>query len=1149
MAFAIIKGRTLQRSKTLPVIHIPAQIVLQCQSPEARSPLEKVNRTAINDEFKKNYEGPAIAWQSKECEKEILQKEEDKHTTQLYYTTPPRVNMTPTAENEKRFQSSSSSFSRLSRRFSHKERTDASNGSQRQRSVSVDLTEGNHSSVVSWDSSNEPPSYLSRPNKMALSLTTAHYPQGRLNNTFSATPRKKGGVAPENNNSTSSSTSNNNNNNNSVISSVGSSSSGNSSISSSSSSSSSSMTVVKRGKGEKKSPHDITAVEHQEFDQVKHILKTNSFDLNRLNNEHLTALDIAVMTNNIPMAKLLLSYGAKENPLFEKGECRARTLDQLVSEAEKNMVDLIAAVLNGSSAGSNVSSLHQKETEKQLTHWEFRHKLLKRMKSGYDLARPPDAPTNASVSVASSSSLLVNFSEPLNHNGAVVTSYKVEWSKSSDFVILEGEAIVRSLDNLQYEIIGLDKNSYYFVQVSAFNMKGYGPATLATPSSVQPSSWHDVDNILPRSQWKVNTLEDLFSQVRQSRPTDAPAIKEPSGDSPVQRKRKSLKNLFSLSPKFQKSLQRGIYLSCLLYHKDKILVTPEDQLPVVEVDENYSSTSIHTDFYWLMKIACTWTDVKSLRHDMYKSTSAGSTHFRGKLLQAAALLQSALGISDLGQFYHQPLKDNNGSTVLVCIKEIKDPKFLALGSGKWVSLAKLHRRMTVIDQDSSEAHELLLNSAADMILYNDVSTVPTQRGLYLGYLKLVSSMELIKVFTPNNAPNILPHVKIRDCPNVSREEWLWLQHFRKGVDALPTASTIQKDFHRSLNKAIRQLLNLMGMADQADNHRLYDLEVVELSKDVAFLVLLPPTEDVCIVPGKDIEPFTQYTELLTLPVQVFEMNHMTTYQPDLLSLYSRLSSILECDLGLAQQAQREAFSSPELVAAKERVDLLTNLQLEAEKIWKTNRWIMDIITFSRDKTKRDGGIAVKALLSQTYGPQVLAIGDIGRLTNSSNSSLMSSDSLFSDSNLISVGKDNRKIAKFYDPTQENNNQENSMLKQTSSSKTDVIRVYAAYETGLAKGTSVRLCVTHNTTAEEVVSLVVQELNKEVIKKHLDGPVYDELHLNNFCLVVCSTENKEKLIPGDCKLMTLQSPWCKGRYYVKMKSEQVVAMETSQATTV
>lgn len=34
---------------------------------------------------------------------------------------------------------------------------------------------------------------------------------------------------------------------------------------------------------------------------------------------------------------------------------------------------------------------------------------------------------------------------------------------------------------------------------------------------------------------------------------------------------------------------------------------------------------------------------------------------------------------------------------------------------------------------------------------------------------------------------------------------------------------------------------------------------------------------------------------------------MTTYQPELISLYSRLSSILENDLELAQQAQREVI--------------------------------------------------------------------------------------------------------------------------------------------------------------------------------------------------------------------------------------------------
>ena len=71
-----------------------------------------------------------------------------------------------------------------------------------------------------------------------------------------------------------------------------------------------------------------------------------------------------------------------------------------------------------------------------------------------------------------------------------------------------------------------------------------------------------------------------------------------------------------------------------------------------------------------------------------------------------------MGLNDLGQLYHKPLRDSNGSIVLVCIKEIADLKFLALGSGKWVSQAKLQRRMPLTDQEHNEAHDLLLNTAA-----------------------------------------------------------------------------------------------------------------------------------------------------------------------------------------------------------------------------------------------------------------------------------------------------------------------------------------------------------------------------------------------------------------------------------------------------
>lgn len=1056
-----------------------------------------------------------VAWTSKDDDNlKITQTGEskEKSTKQLYYTTPPRVNMVPSLDGEKRLDNNSG-FSRLARRLSQKEKTDFNRGQLRQRSVSVDLSNGQYQPVNTPGDLN----LLNKPNQMAMSFTSPLYPQGRLTRSFSTTPRKKTGAVDTSNMTV--------------------------------------ATVVKRGKGEKKSPHDITAlfdaVEQQDLDQVKFILENNSLDLNSVNCENLSPLDIAVMTNNIPMAKYLLSHGAKENPFFQQPEYCAQMLDTLVADAESKVVNLMAAVLNGSSAGNNVSSLHQKENEKQLAHWEFRHKLLKRMRTGYCLARSPDCPSNVTLSVSSSSSLLVHFDEPLNHNGAVVTSYKVEWSKSSDFLTLEGESTMEELNNLQYEITNLDKDSLYYVQVCARNMKGYGAYSPTNPSCAQPSSWHDVNGIMPRSKGKLNALEDLFSQVRQSRPVDAPAIKEPSGESPVQRKRKSLKNLFSLSPKFQKSLQRGVYLSCLLHHKDKILITQEDQLPVVEVDENFSSTSIHSDFYWLMKIACTWTDVKPLRQDMYKSTSAGSTHFRGKLLQAAALLQSALGLNDLGQLYHKPLRDTNGSIVLVCIKEITDPKFLALGSGKWVSQAKLQRRIPVTDQEHSEAHDLLLNTAAEMILYNERSTAPVQRGLYLGYLKMVSSVELINVLTPHNAPNVFPHVRIRDCPNVSKDEWQWLQNFGHCDTTSLFPTPTQRDFHHMLNKAIRQLIDLIGLTCEFDNHRLYDVEVIEMSKDVSFFLLLPPVEDVCIVPGRETDPFTKHNDLCALPVQVFEINHMTTYQPELISLYSRLSSILENDLELAQQAQREAFSSPELVAAKERVDMLTHLQAEVEKTWKGNRWISDIIAFARDKTKRDAGIPLKSLLSYSCGSHSLGSTDCAHNLFHNNSSLLNNASLLCDSNLISVGKDKRKLAKFYDPMEHNknnNNQENILLQQASG-KTDIVRVYAMYETGLAKGMSVRLCVTQNTTAREVINLVIQELNKEVQNKNLDGPIYSQKQFNSFCLVVC-VGTREKLLQDESRLMSLQGLWRKGRFYVQMKADVLpAAIEKAQATAV
>lgn len=47
-------------------------------------------------------------------------------------------------------------------------------------------------------------------------------------------------------------------------------------------------------------------------------------------------------------------------------------------------------------------------------------------------------------------------------------------------------------------------------------------------------------------------------------------------------------------------LSRGLYLTSIFYRDDNVLVTPEDQIPIVEIEDSYSS-SLMQDFLWFTK--------------------------------------------------------------------------------------------------------------------------------------------------------------------------------------------------------------------------------------------------------------------------------------------------------------------------------------------------------------------------------------------------------------------------------------------------------------------------------------------------------------------------------------------------------------------
>ncbi|XP_072760844.1 uncharacterized protein Wake isoform X5 [Anoplolepis gracilipes] len=1100
----------------------------------------------------------------------------------------------------------------------------------------------------------------------------------------------------------------------------------------------------------------FAAVEHGHLDKARSILESTDVDVNSVNSDGLSPLDVAVLSNNRPLAKMLVAFGAQEGNQFKSPESLGSHLASLLSEAEHRVQEL-----GGGTSGSSATTLleppsihrasfstqHNNLTgcsgsteDKQLALWERRARALRKMLLGFDQARPPDMPFLVAIDVTGTTSLTIRFQEPDSHDSPICTKFKVQWSLHDDFSVICGEREVLDMKQRECRIEDLTQGQKYYFRAAAGNLKGYSRFRNSTPAHVTPSSWRDIDGRVPRFAGRLEQLNTLFTDIRRPEYTqETPAVQRRN-----HKKKTTIKQLFTATSKFQKNLRRGIFLACLLYHEDKVLVTNEDFLPVIEIDETYPSC-IYNDFHWLMKVACTWDDVKSLRQDMEKTHSSSANHFRIKLLQAAAQMQAALCIQDLGQLYHKPIRDIQGTLVFSTVNYIKSAKLISVLNSKWLPLSKVIKK--VITHEDSNVADILMASIQEQITYHQVSSIKLSKGLYLGYLKMQSSVDLIQVVVPAKSPNVLPHCKIRDNPHVSAEEWDYLKRVtricmsdssvkeseeKENVTNEAQGTEQQKLFVDLCAATARRLFNYMEInPEDSLVHRLYDAEVIDLTHDVSFLITVPPAETACCVPGTR-EILLQRGDLLSLPIQVFEMVHLNTYQKDVINRYSRLSCILELDTAQAQHNHREAFSSLELSVAKDKLARLQDLQSQMNTVWKGARWLIDVITFARDRgssqqniASQTVGISMKHLLSldrnknnaasnnnslkrsllqlpprdpklvksspgrgswpgpnlsnsssnllttefskseqqlpsgqyirkgsntsnasTTSEPQkslcvpMSSNSNLSNLTTSSTNHLMplqntrlppskSEDTLIltkykhsprnrsatittsasastsplmsikpiiyggsmlsvstamtNTTSLLSVSVSNTNSDSLHSLSSEENSTTNSSVclkpshpvkvktsKPTASVAAmavpqdnldeekdeatmmpaplpGILQVYAAYETGLAAGTSLKLHVTPRTTAREVVELVVKQLNMAVVLKGQNGPTYTIDELPNFCLVAVIGA-RERCLRDDFKPLQLQNPWKKGRLYVRQKQDVLAALEHSSKHT-
>lgn len=1082
----------------------------------------------------------------------------------------------------------------------------------------------------------------------------------------------------------------------------------------------------------------FAAVEFGQVEKARAILEDNEIDINSCNSDRLSLLDVAVLSNNNDMVKLLIQFGAKEGKEFSCKEALNLHLMQLLNAAEKKLEE------------TGVSSLYpvKNDEDKHTALWKRRVRIVRRMKSALDQLNVPHSPNQARVEVVGENSTQIWWLQPDIDAKILCTKFKVQWSTHPDFVIAGGEVEVRDLiwkgggdelNEIRVVVPDCPFNQRCYFRVAAGNLSGYGAFKTTLPSSVLLSAWRSIDGRKSRFAGRLSMLDDLFSKVRDARPDYASEIRrleDGSSETPIKQRKNTtkinLRQFFGANVKFQKNLRRGVYFACLVFHEDKILVTTEEFPPVVEIDDTYPA-SVNNDFHWLMKIGCTWSDVKTLRQDMERNSSSSNSHFRIKLLQAAAQLQSALGLQDLGQLHYQPLKDKNGTMVISSTCHLANIKAIPSSMNfKWLPLSKLQRR--VFNHEESNAGDLLLASLQEQINFLHDSNRSLRRGLYLGFLKMKSSVDLIRVLVPKESPNLLPHSKIRDNPWVSSEEWKWIKKLHKSQKSSSSESDVEEDksdgkneefehskdnqqpttaqllFQSQIQRAANKLLTSMGIYENVQQHRIYEDEVIELSADVSVILLLPPPESVCAVAGQN-EALFHRPEFLSVPVQVFEMIHLRTYQRDLIARYSRLSSILELDTNLAQLALREAFSSVELAEAKQRISRLQDLQVQVDSTWRGSRWIMDVLSLARERTVTVG-VAIGAFSQQSRESEAVSedlalsrglvpvrteqgrpnkqrvllkaksdnkivcslppasadvlaqtqvrsrtpvcmecavpldlpgyvsscescsysrtrynqpgSGELFKKHSRSNETLPTPPLGFtahqtrkaisrSENQLNSIefqpfldaegcdstlpptvlaegkaegdktdseatepaaklhrGRSKRELG----GSMRSNSQESETSHMSRSSHTPslnslssaegdpdsgstlsadaetghpsldgIIQVYAAYESGLANGTSVKLHVTERTSAREVVDLVVRQLNMAVVVKGKEGPVYTAEEFKTFCLVAVIGA-RERCLRDDFRPLHLQNPWKKGRLFVRQKKDVLAAIEQS-----
>lgn len=85
------------------------------------------------------------------------------------------------------------------------------------------------------------------------------------------------------------------------------------------------------------------------------------------------------------------------------------------------------------------------------------------------------------------------------------------------------------------------------------------------------------------------------------------------------------------------------------------------------------------------------------------------------LLAKILCLQTALCIQDLGQLYHKPLRDSQGTLVISMVNYVRSPKSVSVLNSRWLPIGKVVKKAS--NHDDPNVGEILMASIQVFIKY------------------------------------------------------------------------------------------------------------------------------------------------------------------------------------------------------------------------------------------------------------------------------------------------------------------------------------------------------------------------------------------------------------------------------------------------